>query len=213
MSYRNDLEAARARRNALARELQTIECDMDQLEQLRQRRDEVERELTAHSKVMDRERARLSLPLLSTVKVASPCKVSWDDMTGDDMMRFCSQCEKNVFDLSAMSAEQAESLLRDVGEEMCIRFYRRADGTVMTGDCPVGQRRRRRRNKIAGAIIGGLAALGVGGLVASAVSDRASSTEATSSVEVEIDEDEPPAEYSMGLYISPDCANSVLGCD
>ena len=35
--------------------------------------------------------------------VASPCSANWEKMTGDDRMRFCALCKKNVYNLSAMS--------------------------------------------------------------------------------------------------------------
>ena len=94
--------------------------------------------------------ARRPLPLLDDVKVASPCSASWDDMVGDDRVRFCGKCAKNVYDLSSMTREDAEALLARKdgdpgGAKLCIRFYRRADGTIMTTDCPVGVRRKRGR--------------------------------------------------------------------
>ena len=35
--------------------------------------------------------------------IASPCTASWDDMEGDDKVRFCGECELNVYNLSAMT--------------------------------------------------------------------------------------------------------------
>jgi hypothetical protein len=48
---------------------------------------------------------------------------------------------QNVYNLSAMTAEQAAALLRERERAPCVRLYRRWDGTVMTADCPVGVRR------------------------------------------------------------------------
>ena len=171
MSYRNDLEAARERRDALARELRTIATKMDELEALNQRKQELERDLKKSSSDLDQARARVSLPLLSKVKVASPCHASWDAMTGDERVRFCGQCDKSVFDLSAMVAEQAESLLREHGASLCVRFYRRRDGTVMTSDCPVGKRQKRKRTIAAAVLAGGLMTAGIGGFLWSNSSD------------------------------------------
>ena len=75
---------------------------------------------------------------LDQVKVASPCPASWDAMTGDDRVRFCSQCSLHVYNLSALSREAAESLVTEKEGKMCVRFFQRADGTVITTDCPVG---------------------------------------------------------------------------
>jgi hypothetical protein len=105
--------------------------------------------------------------LVDDVRIASPCKASWDDMVGDDRVRFCGQCSKNVYNLSALSRDAAEALLREAGarnaangDGMCVRLYRRADGTVLTADCPDGARRKRRRLALFSAVGGGLMAAG-----------------------------------------------------
>jgi hypothetical protein len=87
------------------------------------------------------------LPLLEQVRVASPCPANWDDMTGDDRTRFCGLCQLSVHNISEMTATEAEAFLRDsVGEKRtCIRLYRRADGTILTSNCPVGLRAARDR--------------------------------------------------------------------
>lgn len=73
---------------------------------------------------------------LHRLRIASPCTASWDRMTGDDRVRHCGGCNKNVFNLSAMpEAEAAALLAQQPANGLCVRFYRRADGTVMTSDC------------------------------------------------------------------------------
>jgi hypothetical protein len=82
---------------------------------------------------------------LDRLEIASPCTADWDAMAGDDKRRFCSQCRLHVHDLSAMSSDEALDLLRAAGQgRLCVRLWRRADGTVLTRDCPVGLRRRLR---------------------------------------------------------------------
>src|SRR5947209_3943064 len=81
------------------------------------------------------------IKFLDSIEVAAPCSASWDRMNGDDRVRFCQDCRKNVYNLSEMSRIEAEALVRENGEgRLCIRFYRRADGTVLTDNCPVGLR-------------------------------------------------------------------------
>ena len=79
--------------------------------------------------------------LLSQVKVASPCRARWEDMTGDDRSRFCGRCEKHVYNFSAMTAAEAEELIRAKEGKLCGRFYRRRDGTMLTANCPVGAKK------------------------------------------------------------------------
>jgi len=70
--------------------------------------------------------------------IASPCPASWDDMEGDDRVRFCPECELNVYNLSAMTEEKALKLVEEREGRLCVRLYQRRDGTVLTTDCPVG---------------------------------------------------------------------------
>jgi hypothetical protein len=102
------------------------------------------------------------LPLLDQIDVASPCTASWDEMSGTDQVRFCSHCRLNVYNLSEMPREQAENLVRSREGRLCVRFYRRHDGTVLTRDCPVGIRALKQR------LVRGVAALA--GLVVAMIS-------------------------------------------
>ena len=45
---------------------------------------------------------------LDRIKIASPCTADWRFMLGNDLVRFCGQCNKNVYNLSAMKREEAE---------------------------------------------------------------------------------------------------------
>ena len=81
---------------------------------------------------------------LESVKVATPCRADWDKMQGDDHARFCGSCAKNVYNLSEMTREDAERLIQEKEGHLCARFYQRADGTMITADCPVGITQRRR---------------------------------------------------------------------
>ena len=82
---------------------------------------------------------------LDDIRLAFKCPQRWEDMVGDDRVRDCRGCNKQVFNLSAMTRADAEALLEARGVAPCVRFFRRADGTVMTSDCPTGQRRGGRR--------------------------------------------------------------------
>ncbi|MEO9231796.1 MAG: hypothetical protein ABI421_00565 [Polyangiaceae bacterium] len=105
---------------------------------------------------------KVSLPILENAMIATPCPESWADMQGDSDVRFCQGCAKNVYNLSMMSREEAEAVLGIAnGKDICIRLYRRTDGTVITQDCPVGLSNQRfwRRTKgiaAAGLIAGAL---------------------------------------------------------
>lgn len=85
------------------------------------------------------------LQILGEVRIASPCPVPWEDMTGDDRVRHCGACDCRVYNVSAMTAEDGVRLLREHEGRLCIQLWRRADGTLITADCPVGLRERARR--------------------------------------------------------------------
>jgi len=111
-----------------------------------------------------------ALPVLDRVRIASPCHVGWDQMTGDARRRFCDSCSLHVYNLSDMTADEAEGFVREaegLPERTCVRFYARADGTVITKDCPVGLAGVRRRLATAAAT-----AFAAVGLVVGAVLGR-----------------------------------------
>jgi hypothetical protein len=91
---------------------------------------------------------------LERLRVAAPCHVSWDGMKGDERVRFCSACSLHVYDISELTKTEARALIANAEGRVCARLYRRADGTVLTRDCPVGLRAvRRRAARTAGAAL------------------------------------------------------------
>jgi hypothetical protein len=69
-------------------------------------------------------------------------------MRGDDRVRFCDLCSKHVYNLSNLTSAEASALIRENEGNLCMRLYRRRDGTLLTADCPVGLRRAVRRKLI-----------------------------------------------------------------
>ena len=79
-----------------------------------------------------------TIALPAKIQVASPCHARWEDMRGDERARFCGHCQKNVYNLSALTKKEAAALIQAKEGRLCIRFYQRADGTLLTADCPIG---------------------------------------------------------------------------
>lgn len=103
---------------------------------------------------------------LNNIKIASPCSANWDEMIGDERKRFCGDCKLNVYNLSGMTKQEAENLIIGSEGRLCVRFYRRADGSVLTKDCPVGWAAIKRRVSrvsaaLASLLFGMLAGLGM----------------------------------------------------
>ena len=82
---------------------------------------------------------------LDHVSVAAPCPADWEQMIGTDRVRFCGQCNLNVYNLSSMSRAEAEAFISNNEGRLCVRYYRRRDGSILTRNCPVGLRAIRRR--------------------------------------------------------------------
>lgn len=73
---------------------------------------------------------------LDELRIAGPCAEDWEAMEGDERARRCARCAHDVFDLSALDVVAARRLVAERTGRMCVRFYRREDGRVLTRDCP-----------------------------------------------------------------------------
>jgi hypothetical protein len=136
--YRNELETLEAKKRVLEAELSSID---------------------------ERIKERRRLPLLDQVRVASPCPAKWDDMVGDERKRSCLSCDKSVFNITALTRDQAEQfLLENAGAEVCVRYYQRADGTIMTSDCSVGVTKKQRKKLVLA--VAGAGAMAFGAMTA-----------------------------------------------
>ncbi|MGH9819932.1 MAG: hypothetical protein ACRD43_07155, partial [Pyrinomonadaceae bacterium] len=71
---------------------------------------------------------------LDSIDVPSPCDANWDDMIGGDSQRHCSSCDKDVFNLSAMSRREARRLVISGGGKICVRYARMPNGKIVTNE-------------------------------------------------------------------------------
>ena len=82
------------------------------------------------------------------VQIAAPCTVEWASMAGTERVRFCGLCQKSVYELSGLTRAEVLALL-DAKPDACVSFFVREDGTVLTADCPVGERLTRTARRLA----------------------------------------------------------------
>ena len=82
---------------------------------------------------------------LEAISIKNPCPAEWDEMDGDERSRFCKLCKLNVYNISAMTREEAGAFIAQSEGRVCGRFYQRPDGTVLTKDCSVARVSRARR--------------------------------------------------------------------
>ena len=73
---------------------------------------------------------------LDQLQVVSPCSTDWDRMSGDEKKRFCSECNKFVYDFSQMTRRQVEAMVSIHQGRMCARITRRPDGSLLTLETP-----------------------------------------------------------------------------
>jgi hypothetical protein len=165
MAYRGDVAALETRRALLEQRIFELRAKARELDGLKGQEAELQQQLASTTALLEKMAPRRALPVLDAVKIASPCSADWSSMKGDDRVRFCGGCEKNVYNLSAMDRADAEALLRAKEGNLCARLYRRSDGTVITADCPVGAKRVRRRKlalaAVGGSVLSAMAMLGV----------------------------------------------------
>jgi carboxypeptidase family protein len=74
------------------------------------------------------------------VRIASPCSANWNQMVGDDRVRFCPECRRNVYNFSSMTESEVKRLVAQSEGRVCGRFYQRGDGTMLAKNCPIGFR-------------------------------------------------------------------------
>lgn len=154
-------EPYRDEAHAVEEKLRQVDEELAYIESASARRPALLRE----SQELSRRLKEIRRSPLDDVRIATPCSARWQDMIGDDRVRHCEACDKDVYNIARMTRAEALALLtKGRPDGLCVRIFERADGTVLTSDCPVGMRRKRvRRLAVLGAGIS--AALG-GGLYA-----------------------------------------------
>jgi hypothetical protein len=205
MTYRSAEESLRARRERVATDLIAARKAATEASEQAKRVESLEKELAETESLLRKVGGTAPLPVLESVRIAAPCSASWEEMTGDARVRFCSHCRKNVYNLSAMPRAEAERLLKEQEGSMCVRLYKRTDGTVLTADCPVGVRRRHRRRLAMAAVGTSVMAAATAAYASLAVTqgERARMTQATP----EMGE---PFEPSMDSSAPPEMGSAMV---
>jgi hypothetical protein len=130
--YRNDLDALASRHAALSDELAAKT-----------------QELADAARILEEARAKAKRAVLDNIRVATPCSMDWASMTGDERVRACAACDKNVYNLSGLTREEAEALIVEKEGQLCVRYFQRHDGTILLKDCSIGIAQKKKRRVIA----------------------------------------------------------------
>jgi Carboxypeptidase regulatory-like domain len=92
--------------------------------------------------------------ILDAISIPKPCPSEWDSMTGNRRKRFCQECNKQVYNLSAMTRDEAEALVARFEGRLCARLERDADGVILDDDlCAAPQLISRRASPVAAAFV------------------------------------------------------------
>ena len=150
---------------------------------------------------------------LDNIRVAAPCSADWDSMFGNERVRLCSQCHLNVYNLSEMSRVEADRLINQAEGRLCVRFYRRRDGSIITQNCPVGLRAiKRRLSRVATAVASFVLSLMAGvGLYRFADNLELFQPRVMGSIAVEDGGRPLPPSVGVGVVVSPSLDELVMG--
>ncbi|MBS0209747.1 MAG: hypothetical protein JSS27_12425 [Planctomycetes bacterium] len=148
---------------------------------------------------------KTELDVLYQVRVASRCTARWEAMTGDERVRHCAQCDLKVYDFSQLSSDEAVELLTQSEGRVCGRVYRRADGRVLTKDCPVGQLARVRA-RVGRVLLAAMSWLGIASFVGCQRRDVSEMGDVCplGSVTNKVGEICPPGQPAQGFLKIPD---------
>lgn len=125
---------------------------------------------------------------LRKLRVAEPCSERWDEMFGNDRVRFCSHCAKSVNDISAMSPKEALRLVKRSRGNICVRYVEHP----LTNEPVIGGRLyqiARRAPAIAAGVVG--ATLGLSAMTYAQGGTRTAPQQTDSAIAVNIDKEIP----------------------
>lgn len=70
--------------------------------------------------------------ILRRISIEKPCSKSWEQMSGNDQVRFCGHCDLNVTDVSKLTRAKAVKLVKKSNGRLCLRIHRNPLGEVIT---------------------------------------------------------------------------------
>ncbi len=65
---------------------------------------------------------------LDKIEVKTPCSEDWNEMRGNEQVRFCSHCSKSVNNLSTMTRREASKIIKQSNGNLCVRYVKNPAG-------------------------------------------------------------------------------------
>ena len=73
---------------------------------------------------------------LDRITIPNPCDANWDEMIGNDQVRFCEHCSLHVTNLSSMTRQEAMHFVSESRGRICVRYLERPNGGVLIQKMP-----------------------------------------------------------------------------
>jgi hypothetical protein len=88
----------------------------------------------------------MSYITVADLRIASPCVAAeWSSEKSEPFARHCATCDKSVYNLSLMTSDEANELIREKQGKLCVTLYQGFNGKVLTADAPIGFKTLRRK--------------------------------------------------------------------
>lgn len=84
--------------------------------------------------------------LSNQLKIKNPCSANWDQMIGNDWVRFCEHCQLTVNDLTPLTPKRVRRLIAESKGRLCVRYQHGPDGNILLK--PVEQQLHQIRRRI-----------------------------------------------------------------
>ncbi|HJQ69534.1 MAG TPA: hypothetical protein VKA70_11200 [Blastocatellia bacterium] len=91
--------------------------------------------------------------MLDHIMIPVTCPTDWEGMAGDDRVRYCAECKKNVYNISKMTRREAEALIATNRNGFCARIVRNPDGAILTQTLPASLTEAGRRASPVAAVV------------------------------------------------------------
>ena len=71
------------------------------------------------------------------LEVKTPCSANWNQMSGNDKVRFCEHCQLTVNDLTSLTPKRIRRLIAKLQGRLCVRYHRGSDGKPLISQAPM----------------------------------------------------------------------------
>lgn len=76
------------------------------------------------------------------IRIQTACPKKWTELVGGDAKRYCDACDLHVHNSEALTRVEAEDLVRDADERVCMRIVRDETGAPVFRDSAASLARR-----------------------------------------------------------------------